>query len=155
MAVFSASTTRSEVFDRSRLLIDLDEATDPASPPTLLLVFGFHGPSGPLEEAAEMQAIDSLTRLRDRFAAVVGEGGATYRTRKTELCAIIDGFYAASDDLLEAIGAELELESEAIGAAVAMGIVELPDEAPDAITALTIADRRLKGAAAAARALPA
>ena len=132
MSTASIHETPTQIFDRTRLLIDLDEATDPSSPPSVFVVVG-------LRCVGDVD--DLLVELRDRFAAAVGPLGATYTTRGTELCAIIersDGLGAVLDtirgDLETAAGAHVSVVS---------GMAELPREACDATAALALADQRL------------
>ena len=133
----------SELFDRARLFVDLDEATDPVSPDSVLLVVGLHGLGGGLVRTGSNLIV---SRLRDRFVAVVGDSGATYGTRSTELCAILEG---SSHDLVELLGAIHEgiaREAAKVDVRVSTGVVDLPREAAGAPEALALADRRLTAA---------
>ena len=72
--------------------------------------------------------------------------GSMYRTRATEVCALIDIGPARFTRLLEALDAHLR--SEGAEAALSVGFVMLPaGEVPDAVAALTMADSRLNGVA--------
>jgi len=136
----SIHETRNQIFDRARLLIDLDEATDPSSSPSVFVVVG-------LRCVGDVD--DLLVELRHRFAAGVGPLGTTYTTRGTELCAIIertDGL----DAVLDAIRRDLEAAAGA-RVFVASGRAELPREACDAIAVLALADQRLTAATGAVR----
>jgi hypothetical protein len=131
----SIHETRKQIFDRTRLLIDLDEATDPSSPPSVFVLVG-------LRCVGDVD--DLLVELRHRFAAAVGPLGATYTTRGTELCAIIkrsDGPGA----VLDTIRRDLEAAAGTY-VRVASGMAELPREACDATAALALADQRLTAA---------
>lgn len=136
-----SAETRREVFDRNRLLVDLDEATDPSHPPTVLLVAGLRSLGSAFD--AQEDADTLLTRVRERFGAVVGDTGATYHTRANELCAIIDSAYR-SQSLVAQIKAAIAQETDR-PERVVWALVELPHEACDAIAALTLADGRLSG----------
>ena len=132
-----------QLFDRNRLLVDLDEATDPDSPPSVLVVVGLRGLG---ESSAESGPHPIVSQLRDRFVAIVGTAGATYSTRSTELCAILDG---ATDDVIEILGAIHEgfaREAASVDVRVSMGFVELPRAAEDAPEALSLVDRRMTSA---------
>lgn len=136
--------SRAEILDRIRLVADLDEATAWESPPSVLLIVGT--PRAPGWEPNEEPSPD-LVRFSDRLAEMVAVRGSVYRTRSTEVCALIDVRPAAFVRLLAAI--EEHLRSEGADEALSVGYVTLPrDEAPDAVSALTIADSRLADSAA-------
>jgi hypothetical protein len=137
-ALPSATVT---VFDRNRLLVDLDEATDPGSPPAILLVIGLRH----LGEAVAGNGSDEvLAELHKTFTELVEGAGSDYRTRGSELCAILHR-PADADGIVAAIEARLAIYSEpAIRAS--FGVVELPAEASDALGALALADSRVTAA---------
>jgi hypothetical protein len=129
-----------ELFDRNRLFVDLDEATAPDSPATVLVVVGLHGLG---ESFAGGDTDPTVSKLRDGFAEIVGDAGATYRTRNTELCAILDG---AVDDVVEVLGAIHKGFARAaarVDVRVSMGFAELPRDAEGAGEALALVDRRM------------
>jgi hypothetical protein len=131
--------TRAEILDRLRLVADLDEATAPESPPSVLLIVG--RPRVPGWEPNEEPPPD-LVQFSDRLAEMVAVRGSVYRTRATELCALIDVGPSKFVRLLAAI--EAHLRSEGADEALSVGYVTLPaDEVPDAAAALKIADSRL------------
>jgi GGDEF domain-containing protein len=132
-----------ELFDRSRLLVDLDEATDPAGPDAVLVVVRLSG----FGDTSGESGIDPVVaQLRERFAALVGSSGTAYRTRSTELCAILDGDARDLSSVLGALQDVFAAEAEQLDVRVSTGLVELPGEAHGAPEALALADRRLTGA---------
>jgi hypothetical protein len=133
-----------EIFDRARLLIDLDEATDPASPASSLLVLGLPHAAELTPARAVPELEELVVQLRDRLAELVGENGTVYRTRATELCAVIEGRLSPSDGLLDAIRTELDLDCEPFAVHVSLGCVALPGEASDPSAALALADERAR-----------
>ena len=133
-----------QLFDRARLLIDLVEATDPASPASSLLVLGLPRPGEERVTFSTTEIEELVVHLRDRLAELVGANGSVYRTRSTELCAFIDGKLSPSDDLLDAIRTELELECEPLAVRVSLGCVSLPGEAGEPTAALALADERAR-----------
>lgn len=149
--VISGSTIE-EVFNRTRLLIDLDEATDELSPPSVLVVMGV--PRAAVEAPLDPDEVATVARLGELMTDVIGEAGSIYETRTTEVCALLDGTEAELAGLLDAIGEELACTAGP-GSSVSLGFVALPEGAPDAITALTIVDRRLRIGAGIERSLPA
>jgi hypothetical protein len=129
-----------ELFERSRLLVDLDEATDPTSPETVLVVVGMHGLG---ETFAEPGTHPVVAELRERFAEIVGDAGAVYRTRVAELCAILDGGVHDLAEVLGAVHGIFVREAARLDVRVSTGFVELPREADNAPEALALADRRV------------
>lgn len=143
MSVTTPPAGNVELFDRIRLMVDLDEATDPDSPGSVLVVVGLRGLGEAIGERGSHPLVSQLT---DRFAAIVGSSGAVYRTRSTELCAILDG---AVHDLVEVLGAIHEVfvrEAARMDVRISTGFVELPREAVGAPAALGLADRRMTAA---------
>ena len=143
--------TRAELFDRLRLVADLDDVTAPESPPSVLLIVGRpRVPGGdPNEEPSP-----ELVQFSNRLAEMVAVRGSVYRTRATEVCALVDLGPAQFMRLLGAI--EEHLRVEGADEALSIAYVTLPTiDAPDAVTALTIADSRLvEPAARQALAIP-
>ncbi len=133
----SLSPTETQVFDRARLLVDLDEATDESSAPSTLLVVGYrrrrHNPDTALTRTDEA--------LLGRLGELLGEVGPVYRTRSTEVCALVDLDEDDLDDLISEI--KLLLVEHQRGATVAVGTATVPGEASDAVSALALADARL------------
>jgi hypothetical protein len=138
------TTGSTQLFDRARLLIDLDEATDPSSPASSLLVLGLPHPGEERETVSTSEMESLVVHLRDRLAELVGDNGSVYRTRSTELCAFIDGKLSPSDDLLDLIRTELDLECEPLAVRVSLGCVSLPGEADEPTAALALADERAR-----------
>ncbi len=134
----------SEIFDRTRLLIDLDEATDPTSPASALLVLGLPQPGENRATFSTAEIEKLVEHLRDRLADLVGNNGSVYRTRSTELCAFIDGKLLPSDHLLDTIRTELDLQCEPLAVRVSLGCVSLPVEATEPTAALALADERAR-----------
>jgi len=139
----SKLTQSTELFDRNRLLVDLDEATDPESPPSVLVVVGLHG-LGETYDGGKPDA--TVGKLREGFAEIVGIAGATYRTRNTELCAILDGTVDDVVEVLAAIHKGFARAAERVDLRVSMGFAELPRDAEGAGEALSLVDRRMTSA---------
>jgi len=109
----------------------------------VLVVVGLGGLG---ESSAEPGSHPVVVQLREHFVTIVGTAGATYSTRATELCAILDG---ATDDVIEMLGAIHEGfagEAARVDVRVSMGFVELPRDAEGAPEALALADRRMTSA---------
>ena len=140
MSTITSISEPIELFERSRLFVDLDEATDPASPDTVLVVVGMRGLG---ETFAELGIGPVVSELRERFAAIVGGAGAVYRTRSTELCAILDGGVHDLAAVLGAVHGDFAREAAQLDVRVSTAFVELPREADGAPEALALADRRM------------
>jgi hypothetical protein len=139
----SILAVQSQLFDRNRLLVDLDEATDPDAPESVLVVVGLRGLG---ELSAQSGSHPIVNQLRDRFAAIVGGSGAVYRTRSVELCAILDGAMHDLVGVLSSIHEGFTREAARADVRVSTGFVELPREASRAPDALALADRRMTAA---------
>jgi hypothetical protein len=131
--------TETHVFERARLLVDLDEASDSVSAASTLVVVGFR--------RRRDRPGSALTRndiaLLDRLSELLGCLGSIYRTRWTEVCALVD----LADDELEPLLRELRrvLVEQNRRATVGVGVVTVPEETDDAVSALALADSRLIG----------
>ena len=143
MSIATSISEPTELFDRNRLLVDLDEATDPDSPDAVLVVVGLQVSS---EASGEVGAHPGVAQLRERFAAIVGGSGAVYRTRSSEVCAILDGAVHDLADVLRAVSEDLHREAAQLDVRVSTGFVELPREADRGPEALELADRRMTAA---------
>ena len=137
------NTATLEAFNRTRLLIDLDEATDPDSEPSLLLIVGV--PRGEERMPADPAARLFMARLEETIGHLVGDAGSIYRTRSTEVCVLVEGSVSELRDVLAGVQAELERDQRPSIPAV-VGIVSLPEEAAEATTALVLADERMSRA---------
>ena len=133
MSIAASVAETVELFDRNRLLVDLDESTDPDSPDSVLVV-------------VDLRGIGMAETLRDSFAAVVDGVGTVYCTRSTELCAILDGGVQDLAEVLEAVHGMFGREAGRLGVQIFTGLVELPREAFGALEALALADRRMTAA---------
>jgi hypothetical protein len=132
--------TTGEAFDRTRLLIDLDEATDTESSPALLLIVGVPRDRDGADSDPAVKLF--MARLEETMAILVGAAGSVYRTRSTEVCALVEGSVSELRDILGGLHTELAREQRPFCEAV-VGIVSLPEEAGDALDALALADERM------------
>jgi hypothetical protein len=139
LPVSLSASTETHVFDRARLMIDLDEAVDPDGPVGTLLVVGFRR----RRERLGSQLTRNDVVILDRLGELLGSLGPVYRTRTTEICALLELTGDELDPLLEEIHVALvELQRSA---SIAVGTVTLTEEALDADSALALADLRLLG----------
>jgi hypothetical protein len=129
----------SEIFARVRLLIDLDEATEPGALSSVLVVIGLvpRPDTGPDAGAAA-----ALERLEARIADIVVERAAIYRTRTTEICMLVDGTPRTASGLLRRIEGAID-DVGLTAPELSIGSASLPNEACDAVAALTLVDERM------------
>ena len=134
------AATEAEIFDRTRLAIDLDEATDPDAPLSALLMIGLPRPAlGTITDPILRTAIE---QLGNRIGELVGNRGSIYRMRATEICAIVEGGISDMREVLWALNGEFTHGPE-LAREVVVALVVMPEEATDALAALMLADRRM------------
>jgi hypothetical protein len=132
----SPPATPAEILDRARLVSDLDDATDPHGPSSVLVVVGL--PRSPSHEPN----VALPQRVWDQLAELLAAQGSIYRTRAGEICGLLDVSPAEFEGLLEPIAETLRAEIN--GVVFSVGFVTLPaPEALDAAAALRLADHRL------------
>jgi predicted signal transduction protein with EAL and GGDEF domain len=130
--------------DRDRLIRDLESALEPGSAPTVLAVFGLVGLTDYRRVHGDAAGDELVDRLGRRFVLAAGATSRCYRSRRDELCVLVG---AGVGDVLELFGTVAdELGHEGASAAVGavFGAASLPDEAPDPIGVLMLADERLR-----------
>lgn len=130
------------IHDRDELFDDLDQATDRQARPSVFAVFGFRQLKERLETMLEPDGNVLLGRVAGQLAASAGAAATLYESRRGEFCGLFDGNTRELTPLLEAIRSDLDREFGADGIEVAVGVVELPAEAGDPISALRLADER-------------
>jgi len=131
------SASQAHVFDRARLFVDLDEATDWTGSPSTLLVVGFRRRRDRRQCELTRNDIALLARLEE----MIGDFGHIYRIGSAEVCALLPAAGDEIDELLEEIDEAL-VEFQRRGS-VGIGYVTVPEEASDAAAALALADERL------------
>jgi GGDEF domain-containing protein len=129
------------LYNRNKLLSDLEQALVPGSPPSLLAVFELVGIK-PLVAAMASEEVDSLlVRLALRLMHELGPAAESYRPRREEFCALLPA--AQAEAILERTTAGLAEAAKPYPIAVVYGTALLPDEATEPLAALEIADERL------------
>lgn len=136
----SPAATRAEVLDRARLVIDLDEATDPEAFPSALLLVGV--PRSGHGVPPDLVTTSLIEGLGTWVGELVGDRGSVYRTRSTEVCALIDGDAHELGDVRAALQRKLAHE-DCARSGVTVAFVALPAETTDAVGALELVDRRM------------
>ena len=131
------SAGETHVFDRARLYVDLDEATDSSSPAATLLVVGFRRRRDRQPNALTRNDVELL----DRLVSLIADHGSIYRTRAAEVCALLALEEHELDDLTDEIEGML-VDFHRKGT-VGIGLVNVPEESTDAVSALALADAKL------------
>ena len=132
--------TEAEVFDRTRLAIDLDDATDPYAPMAVFLMIGI--PRPPPDWMRDQALEIAVERLGTRIGDLAGNRHSIYRMRATEICAIVEGDVTGLCDELWELNSELERERN-LPMGIVIALVVMPEEATDTEAVLMLADRRL------------
>jgi GGDEF domain-containing protein len=129
------------LFNRNKLLTDLEHALAPGSPPLVLAVFELVGIK-PLIDTMAADEVDSLlTRLALRLMHELGPTAETYRPRREEFCALLPA--ARAETMLGRATAGLTEAAKPYPLTVLYGTAAIPAEATDPIEALERADERL------------
>ena len=141
---------------RQDLIADLEVALDPSSSPSVLAVFDLVGWSGYREIFGELASDQLTARLAHRFASVVHLArsakpfgsvnlplGLCYRARQDEFCALINMPLENVRHMLDDATEALTDEGRSVFVTAECGAVVLPEEAEDAVDALTLASERL------------
>jgi two-component system cell cycle response regulator len=83
-----------------------------------------------------------LRRLSVTLSGAVGPTHA-YRIGGDEFCILLDGDFAATEEIRAKIGAALSEHGEGFNVGVSLGAAQLPDESANAEEAIQIADQRM------------
>ena len=140
----SGASPRSRVSDRNALFTALGSAVRPASPPSVLVVFGFAGLNEYVELVSVRAGESLLDWLGQRIAWSIGAGGSVFHTRRSEFFALVEGRLGSVSDLLVRVRAELDEVGEPFDVRSFLGFAMLPDEAKLPTLAVVKADERLR-----------
>ena len=128
---------------RSKLLHDLEQAVQPESDPTLLVIFCLEGFEEYTDLLGRLESQSLLLRLAGRLATSLAPSAVCYRPRADEFAALVHTPIANVKPVLDNAILALREKGGIVAVSAAFGAAMLPDEASDAIGALTIADQRL------------
>jgi GGDEF domain-containing protein len=131
---------------REQLLCDVAAATERGAPPRVLAIFGLAGFHAVVASLGRPEGQALLEKLAERLADEVGTGGRRYWPRVDEFALICDGGEDAVERRLANAAATLQERCGQVEVMGAVGIVRLPEEASDALSALRLADERLGAA---------
>ena len=131
--------------NRRKLTIDLEDALASATDeqPTALLMFDLDGFKSYNDSFGHPAGDELLVRLALKLSIAVAELGEAYRLGGDEFCVLIP---AQSGDLTEIgrrLSDALHERGEGFDISCSLGLALLPQDAPDAATAMLLADQRL------------
>jgi GGDEF domain-containing protein len=132
-----------EIADRQELIADLTRALVPDGRERLLMLVRLHGLATMADRCGQAAHDQFLSQAYELLQRQVGPAGRAYKTRRDELCALLDTSLDQAIDVLDnttsalnKLGAGDQIRADA-------GVALLPEEASDPVGALTRADRRI------------
>jgi GGDEF domain-containing protein len=131
------------VASREELIDDLGEAVGPDRSPSLLAVFALEGLQEYNERYGGLAREELLAHLAARLVKTLGRKGRCYQPRIDEFAVLIEARIADALPLLRPLATQLCHHDRYAPVTVAFGATVLPDEAPDPVEALRLADTRL------------
>ncbi len=129
--------------NRRRLLLDLSYATDPDAEPQLFAFFDLDGFKSYNDSFGHPAGDALLQRLSHNLSTAMQPHGKAYRLGGDEFCVLVPLGDRQPNSISAAASAGLTEEGEAFNVGNSRGVVMLPQEAADAVSALRLADRRL------------
>jgi len=142
-AALKAWRKRSGLASRSDLMVDLESAVKPDSPPGVLAVLRLQGLSRHTELHGTLLRDQLLEEARQCALDEVQMIGNVYLTRHDELCVLLDGSLEEAIGALDRLGAAVNKIVKPHQIFAEAGVALLPEEAEDPIGALVRADRRI------------
>jgi GGDEF domain-containing protein len=133
----------SEVRNRRDLMGDLTRSLAPGSPERVLVVFRLHGLRTLTERYGTIARDELLDEAHRLLIDEIGTAGVSYRPRHDEWCVLFDVPLDEAVRVLGAVTAALDELGEPYDVSAEAGVALLPEEAPDPISALEQADRRI------------
>jgi HD-GYP domain-containing protein (c-di-GMP phosphodiesterase class II)/GGDEF domain-containing protein len=129
---------------REKFEADLAAAVQPGSSPSLLVIFDLDGTGAFEKSASRVYSEALLRRLAGRVSEVLGASATCYRSRETELSALIHAPHPTALELATAAAAALIEQDSDETPTGRFGTAILPAEATDPMTAILLADKRRK-----------
>jgi diguanylate cyclase (GGDEF)-like protein len=130
--------------NRRQLVADLERLLQPgAARSTLFALFDLDGFKGYNDAFGHPAGDALLTRLGEKLATVPGEDGAAYRLGGDEFCLVAPVLDGDAEPLIDRACEALTERGEGFEIGTSFGAILLPDEAGDAVEALSVADERL------------
>jgi diguanylate cyclase (GGDEF)-like protein len=131
--------------NRRRLLSDLDDAIETASPyaPVTFAIFDLDGFKNYNDVFGHVAGDTLLERLGHVLAAAVAPAGRAYRLGGDEFCVIMPGAEGTGETVVRAGLDALAVEGPGFAVSASYGEVAIPREAVTGSDALRVADRRM------------
>jgi len=127
---------------RHALTIALDDVVA-GGEAALLVIFSLDGFDEYTALFGQLAARTLLVKLAARLVEALGPGGRCFRPRRDEFAALVPTRIDGAASILDAAVAALRERAAPVAVAASWGAAMLPDEARDAVAALTLADGRL------------
>jgi diguanylate cyclase (GGDEF)-like protein len=131
------------LWNRRRLLDDLERHVDGDAGPALLALFDLNGFKQYNDVFGHPAGDALLTRIGGSLSGYVGSNGTAYRMGGDEFCILCTDPPAAVDALLQGAALALEEHGEGFSVTASCGAVLIPEEAATPSEALRRADQRL------------
>jgi GGDEF domain-containing protein len=128
---------------RSNLLSDLHETAAPGAPTQVLALFDIAGFTTFAEDYGRIEGEGLLVRIADHLTSALGDDATYYRPRYDEFAVLIPTSDGDPNHLLAEAIAAVNTHLTQSNVTLAFGTVTVPLEAPDPLSALTLADTRL------------
>jgi diguanylate cyclase (GGDEF)-like protein len=130
--------------NRRQLVTDLERLLQPGGAhSTLLVLFDLDGFKGYNDAFGHAAGDTLLARLGEKLAAVPGGDGAAYRLGGDEFCLLAPILDGDAEPIIDRACEALTERGEGFEIGTSFGAILLPDEADDAVVALSAADERL------------
>lgn len=110
---------------------------------SLLVVFSLDGFDEYSSLFGQLASRTLLIKLASRLSEALGPRGRCFRPRRDEFAALVPTGIDGAAGVLDAAVAALRERAAPVAVAASWGAAMLPEEAGDAVTALTLADERL------------
>jgi GGDEF domain-containing protein len=127
---------------RHALIAALDEAVADTET-CLLVIFSLDGFDDYSSLFGQLAGRTLVVKLASRLAEALGPTARCFRPRRDEFAALVPTRIDGAASLLDSAVAALRERAAPVAVAAAWGAAMLPDEAADAVGALTLADERL------------
>jgi diguanylate cyclase len=128
---------------RAKLLDDLETAVKPDSPSSVLVIIGFDGLTEYRDTFGRLETQTLLAELAGRLQDELKSVGTCYRPREDEFALIVHAAIDTVQPLLDVLIPRLHEPGRFVSVTAAYGFAMLPDEAPDPLEAMMIADQEL------------
>ncbi len=129
--------------NRRQLITDLEHLVRDSRRTGTLLFFDLNGFKRYNDTYGHGAGDTLLVRLGVALRTVVGDRGSAYRLGGDEFCVLLDGHYAAHDQVVMSVASALTERGAGFDVTTSLGVTLIPDEAGNADDALRLADERM------------